>query len=410
MIRHLFKVIWNRRRANALVLVELTLSFLVLCLVFTFAGDALVKWRMPLGFEYRDVWCLRLSARDEPLLGGKPPEDEGPWHAFQGIRTALRGLGEVEATTPLFWNYPFGGSMAGPRTYLGGRAVHVRMSDVLPEAMQVLRFRLVAGRWLEPGDASLNWIPIVVTRSYARALFGDENPLGRRVRALRKDGAPDGRPRDPERRVVGVIEDYRAQGEVYEASPAEFASVRRDEFTSLDGQYLVRLRPNVPAAFEKELVEAVRAAAPGFNVNAQPLTQMRGDSLRQVLVPLLVAGILAAFMLLMVGLGLAGVLWQSVTRRTRELGLRRALGATTVQVRWQVIGELLALATVAVGIGAALYLQVPMLALVPSIPVTAYVLALTAAVLVLYAFALLCGLYPGWMATRVRPAEALQHE
>jgi putative ABC transport system permease protein len=410
MIRHLFRVVWNRRRANALVLVELTLSFIVLCLVFILAADALVKWLKPLGFDYRDVWCLTLSAPEERLFGNKPPEDEGPWHAFEALRGSLRGLGEVEALTPMFWNNPFTGSFAGNRTYLGGRRVGVRMTDVLPEAMRVMRFRLVAGRWLESGDASLNWTPIVITRSYATALFGDGNPLGRRVRALKKDGTADSDPGGPERRVVGVIEDYRAAGELHGAGPAEFAPLRREEFLSLDGQYLVRLAPGVPAAFEMRLVEAVRAAAPGFNVTVQPLALMRTDALRDALLPLLLTGVLALFTLLMVGLGLAGVLWQNVTRRTRELGLRRALGATAAQVRGQVIGELLAITTVGIGIGAVLYLQLPMLSLFPSTPLAAYLLALAAAVVALVAFAALCALYPGWMATRVRPAEALQHE
>lgn len=410
MIRHFFKIVWNRRRANTLILVEMVLSFLVLCLVFTLAGSALLNWGKPLGFDYHDVWCLDLATPSAHAFAIGKSADPEVKRAYEHLHATLRGIPEVEAVTPLSWNHPFSGSSAGNQTYVGGARVSVRQSRVLPEAMQVLRFTLVDGRWLEPGDATLAWVPVVVTRSYARALFGDRNPLGQRLHILRRDGTPESDPKDPERRVVGVIEDYRSQGEVYPTRPAEFAPLRSERLTTLAGQYLVRLAPGVPAAFERELVEAVRAAAPGYGVTVRPLAQMRTESLQQVLVPMLLIGVLAGFMMLMVGLGLAGVLWQNVTRRTRELGLRRALGATASQVRWQVIGELLAITTVGVGVGAALYLQLPLLPLFPSTPLAAYLLALTAAVVVLYALAVLCGLYPGWMATRVRPAEALQNE
>jgi putative ABC transport system permease protein len=60
-------------------------------------------------------------------------------------------------------------------------------------------------------------------------------------------------------------------------------------------------------------------------------------------------------------MGLMGVLWQSVTRRTQELGLRRALGATASAVRNQVIGEIVVLTTIALLAGSVLFLQLPLL-------------------------------------------------
>jgi putative ABC transport system permease protein len=112
----------------------------------------------------------------------------------------------------------------------------------------------------------------------------------------------------------------------------------------------------------------------------------------------------------MVGLGLIGVLWQSVTRRTEELGLRRALGATAGGIRRLVLGELLVLTSLAIAVGAAIYVQVPLLRLVPEATFGVYAGSFLAAVLGIYAVVVLCGLYPSWLATRVQPAAALLYE
>jgi putative ABC transport system permease protein len=128
------------------------------------------------------------------------------------------------------------------------------------------------------------------------------------------------------------------------------------------------------------------------------------------LLPVAIAGTIGGFLLLMVGFGLVGVLWHSVTRRTPEIGLRRALGATGDGVRKQIVGELLAVTTIAVLVGTVLFLQLPILGAFGIVGWRIYLYGLVAATAVLYCFVMVCGLYPGWMATRVHPARALQYE
>jgi putative ABC transport system permease protein len=126
--------------------------------------------------------------------------------------------------------------------------------------------------------------------------------------------------------------------------------------------------------------------------------------------PLVIGAVVAGFLILMVGLGLVGVLYQNVVRRTSELGLRRALGASGASVRRQVLAELLALTTLAVILGAVVFLQTPLLGLAAAIPAVVVVEAVVLAAAMIYAFVALCGAYPSWLATRVQPARALQHD
>ena len=117
-------------------------------------------------------------------------------------------------------------------------------------------------------------------------------------------------------------------------------------------------------------------------------------------------------MTLMVALGLIGIMWQNVRRRTREIGIRRAVGAPAGRIYVQFLGELAVLLTVAIVLGCVPIVQFRLLDLVLWSRVPAYVVAcgLGATALVLYLLVLLCGLYPSWLASRVRPAAALHYE
>ena len=117
-------------------------------------------------------------------------------------------------------------------------------------------------------------------------------------------------------------------------------------------------------------------------------------------------------MMLMVALGLTGMMWQNVRRRTREIGIRRAVGAPGGRIYGQFLGELAVLVSAAIALGCLPVLQFGLLDMVLWSRVPAWVAAcgVGATALVLFLVVLLCGLYPSWLAARVRPAEALHHD
>jgi putative ABC transport system permease protein len=114
--------------------------------------------------------------------------------------------------------------------------------------------------------------------------------------------------------------------------------------------------------------------------------------------------------MLMVAMGLTGVLWQNVTQRTREIGLRRAKGAERVRVQRQILGEIVVMTSMAVVVAAVLAAQVPLISPFYWVQPHVYVLGFIMAALVIYVLTILCGWYPSHMATRIEPAEALRYE
>lgn len=410
MIAHYFKLVWNRRRANSLILVEILASFLVLCAIFGIVAYYATNWRRPLGFDYRNVWTVEVDPPDASL-----DDREANVRALaisQRLLASMNGLPHVEAAAPTP-NAPYSGSMSRTGiTLADGSLLQYLANPTTPGSFDALKLELVAGRWLEPGDESLEFTPTVITQDLARRLFGRENPIGRTI-----DSHRDGQVQTPEkswqeRRVVGVIRSYRKGGEFDDLSYAAFSPQTLTDPNRgwAAWSYVIRVGPGTPAAFEEMLLKSLQAEAPDWRFTLRSVELERQRYIRGRLLPLAFGGALAGFLILMVGMGLMGVLWQNVTRRTQELGLRRALGATASAVRNQIIGEIVVLTAIALFIGTVLFLQLPLLGVLSFVGVGVFVSAIVASSLVIVPFVVLCGLYPGWLATQVEPARALQYE
>lgn len=408
MTRHLFKLVWNRKRTSGLAFVEILVSFLVLCVLLTAGLRYAELWRRPLGYDVRDVWEVYVGGLNFFRLEGA--DRVAAREGMQRLRRAVEELPEVEAAC-IMDNTPYSGATFNSSTSVDGQLVRMMRSNANPSARDVLGLQLVHGRWLAEGDAALDWTPLVVNRALARLLCGEEDPLGHMIPVVESDGTPrEPTRRSERRRIVGVLSDYRKDGELAPSPNVAFSIVTYDSTSWLPAWILMRLRPGTPRAFEEELVRTLRHAAPQWNYDVTDLSDRRRATIRNRLIPLAVGAVVGVFLILTVGLGLVGVLWQSVIRRTQEMGLRRAVGATGIGVRAQIVGELLALTTLAVALGALLYLQIPFLGLVPGIGYAVLVPAVALAAAGIYGFVALCGLYPGWLATRIEPAAALQHE
>lgn len=399
MTRHLLKLIWNRKRSNALMILEICVSFLVVFVVATLGLFFLDNYRLPLGFEWKNVWDVRIGmGRNEANAG-----DAAAQQAFLArLIQEVRSLEPVEAVAGSYV-VPFDqGGWEG--TYkVRGRSVETGVDRATVGLDKALGLRLVAGRWFEEPDATQSWEPVVIDQDLARAVYGAANPVGKAL----FDPQPEERPF----RVVGVVSDFRKGGELLPNGNFlfRFASLSHPQGQSLRN-LLVRVRPGTPAAFEEALVKRMQEVAPDWSFEVRPLPQVRATAFRFLLTPLIVAGTVAFFLLLMVGLGLIGVLWQNLLQRTREIGLRRAAGASRASIHRQVLLEQLVLTSLGVLLGTLLVIQVPILHLIGVLSHGVFTAGLLAAMAAMYLLSVLCALYPSSLAARVRPAEALRYE
>jgi putative ABC transport system permease protein len=407
MTRHLLKLVWNRRRTNLLVVAEIFCSFLVLFGVLTLATFYLDNYRQPLGFDGSDVWVIKLNA---PQGGPGGPVSE---HALTARRLVevTREFPEVVAAAGAF-TMPYSTAGWNTSVKLAAGAKTYWINQVSDDYDKVMGLELERGRWFSREDDGSAWKPMVVTTSLARTLFGDADPIGRTVP---EDPPPPGEPPRTELRVVGVLGAFRQHGEFSE--PVDYA-FRRFDAPGAAGTTdqaaprlaVLRVRPGTPAAFEETLVARLQAEAREWSFEVEPLAQMRESFLRDRLTPMIAVGTVAAFLMLMVALGLTGVVWLNVTQRTREIGLRRAKGATARRIHRQILGELIVMTTLALAAGLVVVAQFPLLDLIAAVRPAVYMAGVVLSALAIYALTLVFGWYPSRLATAVQPAEALRYE
>jgi putative ABC transport system permease protein len=422
MALHLLKLIWNRKRTNFLIITEILLSFIVLAGVSTLGTYYLGNMRKPLGFSYERIWDVQVRAPRG--MAPAPAEERARLVRMQRLIDITRQMPEVESADHvqlgLFRNWTWNSDLR-----VNGRSIDYngnRGGDTLAETLSI---RPIEGRWFSREDDGQRWDAVVINRSMAQELFGDGPAVGQMVPRDASEREPEPGEDTRPQRVVGVIDDFRQFGEF--GPPMNYVFVRNElaavntagadgetaetsPRVELPGTIVLRLQPGVTAAFEERLTRALQAEAPDWGFTMRPMEDVRANMHRQTLTPLLILALLAAFLLVMVALGLSGVLWQNVTQRTRELGLRRAKGADRRRIRRQILGELTLMTIISVAGGLVFLLQVPMFGWLGPVSPATYTISLIIATAVIVSLTLLCGWYPSLLATRVPPAEALRYE
>jgi putative ABC transport system permease protein len=415
MTRHLLRLIWNRKRQNFLLTLEIFFSFIALFGVVLFAMHFANNSRLPLGYNIDRVWSITVDRKENDEDVAVKSRHRA---TYRQLLLALKEMPQIEIAAASFTspyaNWTWGGGMR----LKGGHKFDHGVNGVTDDFPALFQMPLVAGRWFSHEDDAASWTPILVNVRMAREIFGDDDPVGKIVPEERdpNDPPPDPTEKPEVHRVIGVFEDFRKDGELSSPENFMFQRLRLDDGlpkANLPGRLLVRLVPGTPASFEETLVKRLLAEAPDWSFEVQPADAMRESKLKAYTIPLVAVGTVAGFLLLMVALGLTGVVWQSVTQRIREFGLRRAKGATIVDVRRQVLVEMVIMTSLALIVGVVLLAQLPLLPL-PSdlefIPPGVFAASIALSVTAIYALTLLCGWYPSRLATKVQPAEALHYE
>jgi predicted permease len=384
----------------------LIVSEVALALVLLIGGGLLSRslWqlqRVDPGFDYRNALAVTIQLPEK-----KYAEADRINLFSQELLQQISSLPGVQATSvarilPFIHDLPTGIYFEGRPHAADNQLPQTNYSAVSPNYFKAMGIPLLAGRTFTDRDTQDNPRVALISETLAKRFFPNENPLGKR---LNVETGPEAF-----REIVGVVGDVKQNGLARETRPHTY-----EPFAQAPNQFLTLIvrTTSDPQAF----VPAIRSKVSEIDnelpvQSVRTLESMIANSLRQQRFIALVLSIFACVALFLAAAGLYGVISYSVTQRTRELGIRVALGAQISSVMRLVLRQAMTFVLIgeAVGLIASFALSRLLSGFLFGIKPTD-ALTFAAVTLVLTGVALMACYVPARRATKVDPLVAIRGE
>ncbi|RYF62555.1 MAG: macrolide ABC transporter permease, partial [Cytophagaceae bacterium] len=293
MIPHLFRLIWNKKKTHALLIVEIWASFMVLFGLMSLIVFNVRNYREPLGFTYQNVWAIGLqNNQDTTEIAQKA----------NAILQRLKGYSDVASVSRASNNYPFSSSTMSNGVEYEKRHAQVDFYTTDGNFANTLEMPVVAGRWYRAADSIGKFKPVVLNQKASEELFGTGNPLGKIISKTWK--------------VIGVVKDFHFSSLRDNISPV-FIVLGQDW-----GKMSVRVNTANLTNTISRIKDKWSAIAPNLRISYSFMDQdfdatyHAEQQIGQIFI------VFTSLAIIIACLGLFGLAAYAAEQRTKEIGIR----------------------------------------------------------------------------------------
>ncbi len=395
MNTQILKLLWHKKEKQFFFFIEILIIFFVITMTFLYGYDHLKNYFVKLGYETKNQYIVRADfnsfkdsvelVRIKKLLSQEIKQIDG-----------VESVAWVAGSAPMTYNnWGFGNDDLGFR-------YHANFLGADKNIVSALELNIVKGRGFEQDDYNDKYIPIIMNKLLYNLL----------VKAKGHEMVDSIYTAFTEFHIVGVVDHYKQNSEFQKEGYYLIALDHPLFLDNIDGgltNLLIKVKDGANPSFQSKISSTYGDVAKIHDIYINQLDEDRKHESASYWLQLIAIGIIALFLLINISLGLIGILSHNISQRKSEIGLRKALGATTSQVVRQFVGEVMLVAGAALLVGLMVILQLPYVTEFEFEKKDLFIataLSLTFIIILL----LLSSIVPSLRGARIEPSTALHEE
>jgi len=394
MIRLFFKTIWNNRRRNILVFIELFMISLVMVNLTIYLVNMLTVFRIKNCYDTHNVILVNISKKND--------EDEViTEQSFRNLRKVFGSNSFVESVSISNNAIPYNYNLYSTEFKHDSDHFNLALRQVDIAYSNVMKITPLKGRWFDETDIGKAVPAIIISKDIDEKYFNG-NALGKRI-------AEDKNHYE----IVGVVDHFK-RSDI--EKPISFGFLFKEKIQAKSfwaTSLMIRTNENrtseMLAVAEDQVYSTLNPE--NWTINSlNSLENMRNQQNEQNYQRNYLSVIIALFIVINVFLGTIGILWYNTNLRIHEIGIKRALGSTGKGIKRLLITENMVIAGVGLLIVILIILQIP--TLVNGVPNEPGVLtkSICISVTIMFILVLLSTWIPASIASKIHPANALKTE
>jgi putative ABC transport system permease protein len=388
MLRHIIKLIWNNKKNNFLLFVEMFVSFIILCAVSSFMYFNLQKIAEPLGFETVDRLSILLDdnySKDSLLVVDMMTQ----------LDIQLKQEPEIQAVSYTNGPFPFSGNQWSTSSENNGISSQTLTCETTEDYHTTMDISIKEGRWFRKPLTNDEKDEVVVNQAFIDKNLGGKYVLDSFINI------------GEEKKLVGIVETYKFNGEFVANEPTAIYYVPKTDRTVVS--VMLKLQEGTPIAYQEKLSKIITDVTKSSNFVINNLDDKRKENSHDTWVILVALLACSVFLFINVAMGLFGVLWYNINKRRSEISLRKAMGATNIDIITQFLTETGGLAVLAVGFGLIFAIQVPLFKII-NVETQIMYTGIGFSVIFVLGLVIICAFYPAWKGAQIHPATGLKEE
>ncbi len=400
MIKHSFKLIWNQKKKNAYIIIELFIMFLILFVTGSFVYEKTVRYYEGVGADIKNKYYMYL------FKNNKVDDSYNKYTNFTKVKESLLNLNNVKRVSLTQNAAPYTGGVSKYDIRNGNRSVNIAERQTDADFADLFKPNIIKGRWFTEEEMNNTIIPILIDSETEEYLFDGKGGLNKTITGGRSSDEVE-----TKYQIVGVV-DFMKYGDYSVKLPTIIIPCTRSYWNISQRCEIILELNDLSKQNPKEYSEAIFSVLDpnDWTIHrSTPFEPMKRTTNSYAAGDLKTTIIVSVFFLINIILGMFGILGYNINRRKAEIGLRRAIGSTKRQIKKLLFAEMIMITLISI---------IPAIIIILNIQIFVHgakhldvtIPSLIGSLIFIFALVSVCVYYPAILASRIEPATALQDE